>query len=520
MARKKRRGAPATAQSPLPPLVYAQASPHSLGGRSLFDAGSNPDARTVDDYRSEAALYDRAADELRAAGFTVLKPRDGEPERVTINFAGPPPLFATAFGAPLVAEERPVIKPGQHRATATFLDCRNTERRGLVGTGRSRFRDLLEGVALEAPRFLMGKPRPLPPPVGYWHLKVPDDVALGCRATLAHRAGITGRGIRVAMVDTGHEAHPFFARHGYRVAPVRLGPGASDAGRDSDGHGTAESANIFALAPDAELLPVKTSTVNTTAAFNLAVSLRPHVISLSWGGNVAPPSSLEAPDLALAAAVAGAVAAGIVVVVSSGNGEFGFPGMHPDVISAGGVFMEPDGRLRASDYASGFNAGYVYPGRHVPDLCGLVGMLPKAAYIMLPLPKGCRIDGIRASGRHPYADQTTDFDGWAAISGTSAAAPQLAGAAALLLQACPTLTPHEVRAILVGTARDVSRGRCHPNQDNKARPGRDLATGAGLLDASRAVMAAKLHGLGRAGAASLSPEEARRLADMLTDPFR
>jgi hypothetical protein len=517
VARKHRRKQPPP-PARLPQRVFAQASPHSLGGRSLLEADGRLDATTVDDYRSEPAVYQRAAAELRAAGFDVLKPDD--PDRLTINFAGPPRLFAAAFGAPLVTEEREVIKPGQIRTTATFLDCRNAERRGLVATARSRFRNVLEGVAIEAPRFLMGKPRAVPPRVDYWHLDVPDGVALGARATLAHRAGITGRGIRVAMVDTGHEAHPFFARHGYRVAPVALAPGAADPARDTDGHGTAESANIFAIAPDAELLPVKLSTVNTTAAFNLAVSLKPHVISLSWGGDVKPPAGLEAPDLALAAAVSAAVRAGIVVVVSSGNGEFGFPGMHPDVIAAGGVFMERDGRLRASDYASGFHAGHVYPRRHVPDLCGLVGMQPKAAYIMLPMPKGCRIDGIRAGGRHPMADQTGDFDGWAAISGTSAAAPQLAGAAALVLQACPTLTPAEVRAILVGTARDVTRGRCHPNQDNKARGGRDLATGAGLLDAGRAVMAAKLRGLGAAGAAALSPEEARRLADMLMDPRR
>lgn len=514
MARRKHR-ATLPPPSPLPKLVYAQASPHSIGGRSLFEADGRLDASTVDDFRSEQRIYDRAVEDLKRSGFTVLRP---DPDRLTINFAGPPRLFSAAFGAPIVTDERAVIKPGQVHATATFLDCRNTEQRGLVGTARSRFGQVIEGVALEAPRFLMGKASAVAPPVNYWHLDVPDGVALAARATLAHRAGITGRGIRVAMVDSGHEMHPFFTRHGYRVAPVVLGPGAVDPLRDSDGHGTAESANIFALAPDAELIPVKASMVNTAAAFNVAVSLRPHVISLSWGGDVRPPSGLEAPDLALSAAVSAAVRSGIVVVVSSGNGEFGFPGMHPDVISAGGVFMAEGGGLRASDYSSGFNAGHVYPGRHVPDLCGLVGTLPKAAYILLPLPKGCRIDEVRAGGRFPFGDQTGDADGWAAISGTSAAAPQLAGAAALVLQACPTLTPHEVRAILVGTARDVKRGRCHPNQDNKARGGRDLATGAGLIDAGRAVMAAKLRGQGGAGAAPLSPEEARRLADMLMGP--
>ena len=39
----------------------------------------------------------------------------------------------------------------------------------------------------------------------------------------------------------------------------------------------------------------------------------------------------------------------IAVVFSAGNGHFGFPGQHPDVISAGGTFMRQDGTFIASD---------------------------------------------------------------------------------------------------------------------------------------------------------------------------
>src|SRR6185295_9743336 len=125
-------------------------------------------------------------------------------------------------------------------------------------------------------------------------------------------------------------------------------------------------------------------------------------------------------------AVAAAVAAGIIVVFSAGNGHAGFPGQHPDVISAGGVFMNKDESLRASDYASGF-ASKIYANRNCPDLCGLVGMKPKAAYIMLPLEPGDEIDVGNAGSTHPNGDETANNDGWAAFSGTSAAAPQLAG---------------------------------------------------------------------------------------------
>src|SRR5205823_11061156 len=161
---------------------------------------------------------------------------------------------------------------------------------------------------------------------------------------------------------------------GYRAAPVVLGPAAANPLDDEVGHGTGESTNIFSVAPDVELLPVKMNFVNTVGGFNTAVGLRPDIITCSWGSsNQFGP--LSAADQALAAAIAAAVAAGITVIFSAGNGHFGFPGQHPDVISAGGTFMNVDETLTASNYASGFVSN-IYPGRQVPDLCGLVGMQP------------------------------------------------------------------------------------------------------------------------------------------------
>jgi subtilisin family serine protease len=333
------------------------------------------------------------------------------------------------------------------------------------------------------------------PPRSYWHMRVPGDVSLGCNADRAHRVGVTGSGVRVAMVDTGWFRHPYFVGRGYHAAPVVLGPGAANPLADEIGHGTGESANLFAVAPDVEFLPVKMSFVNTIGAFNAAVALAPHVITCSWGGDKRK-GPLTAADQALAAAIAAAVAAGITVVFSAGNGHWSFPGQHPDVISAGGVFMAPDESLRASDYASGFMSS-IYPERRVPDLCGLVGMLPRAAYIMLPLEPGDQMDVGTAGGAHPDGDETAAGDGWACFSGTSAAAPQLAGAAALVKQACPALTPAQVRAILMSTARDVTAGTCSPSTGgNAAVAGPDTATGNGLVDAHKAVMVAKLRCLG------------------------
>ena len=158
---------------------------------------------------------------------------------------------------------------------------------------------------------------------------------------------------------------------------------------------------------------------------------------------------------------ASAVNAGIIVCFSASNGGWGFPAQMPEVVAVGGVFMDRDGSMRASDYASGFMSN-VYAGRRVPDVSGLVGMRPKAIYIMLPLSEGAAIDVGNAGGAHPNGDETPNNDGWAAFSGTSASCPQVAGVCALIKQACPRLTPAEVKDILMRTARDVTVGSSSP----------------------------------------------------------
>jgi subtilisin family serine protease len=135
----------------------------------------------------------------------------------------------------------------------------------------------------------------------------------------------------------------------------------------------------------------------------------------------------------------------------------------------------------------------IFPGRNSPDLCGLVGMLPRAAYILLPVQPNDDIDRDLAGNNHPLGDETLADDGWAAISGTSAAAPQLAGVCALVKEAAPHLNPAQVRDVLRQTARDVAAGRCFNREGmgHFAVPGPDMATGTGLVDAHAAVTAAR-----------------------------
>jgi hypothetical protein len=467
-----------------PSKIFAQVSPHSVGGVSMFDYGPMIDADTAANFTSEDTMIQSAAARLREAGFQVLQASES-----LINICGTPKTYERAFNAAIEVHQQDVIKEMGVEDKAEFLDCHNCELPGMISVRGTEFEGLIEGVALEEPRYAMAA-NPFAPVTDYWHLDVPGGISLACNADRAHRAGITGKDITVAMVDSGWFRHPFFTARGYRSENAILAPGASNPAHDESGHGTGESANIFAVAPDISLRPVKTNFVNTTAAFNAAVGVNPHIITNSWGSSIQN-GPLSAANIALANAIAAAVASGIVVIFSAGNGHWGFPGQHPDVISAGGVHLDENNDLRASDYASGF-ASNIYPGRNVPDVSGIVGMRPRAMNIMLPVEPGDSIDQNGAGGNHPNGDETASNDGWAAFSGTSAAAPQLAGAVALIKQSCSRLSPAQIRDVLKDTARDVTVGRCHPNQNNAASVGPDLATGHGLVDAHRASLAARL----------------------------
>lgn len=466
----------------LPDIIFAHASPHSIGGVSMFADNQKIKADNVGLFSSPPNLVSAAVAKLRAAGFAVL-----QVSPLSINFAGPADSFERAFGKQI--EEKEV--EGVFGESHTHLTIGESAKIGFIETMDTPLSDVLEGVALEVPRQMFAA-LPTPPSVDYWHLEVPAGIAAGCNASVLHSLGVTGAGVKVAMVDSGWFSHPFFTAQGYDVAPVVLGPGAMDPQHDESGHGTGESANILAIAPGCQLLPVKANFVNTIGAFNAAVALQPHLITCSWGSH--RPLDLLAADQVLAASIAAAKAAGITVIFSAGNGHAGFPGQHPDVISAGGVFLREDGGLQASDYSSGFDS-VIFPGRRVPDVCGLVGMKPKAIYIMLPVEPGDSIDRDNAGGgSFPDGDDTAVDDGWAAFSGTSAAAPQLAGVAALIKQVVPNIAPSAVKTAMMASAIDVAEGTCNMVPDLHegipAVPGPDSATGNGLIDAYGAAVTA------------------------------
>jgi len=150
----------------------------------------------------------------------------------------------------------------------------------------------------------------------------------------AARSTATGRGVRVAIVDSGvHAAHP-------HVGSVAGGIAIDQNGHEHDdyvdrlGHGTAVAAAIREKAPDAELYAVRvfhdalsTNIATLVQAIEWAVRSGVHIVNLSLG------TTRPAHEAVLRDVVAHAVARGVAVVAArEDEGVRWLPGSLPGVV--------------------------------------------------------------------------------------------------------------------------------------------------------------------------------------------
>ena len=290
-------------------------------------------------------------------------------------------------------------------------------------------------------------------------------------------AGITGKGVGVAVIDSGINGDmPDFknADGSSRItANVIANPGATRPG-DDVGHGT-HVAGIIAgnslhrdsadparggyvgIAPEATLVALKTaddagaSTVlDVISALQFVVDhkdeLNIRVVNLSVSSDT-PSSYLDDP---LDAAVEFAWHAGIVVVAAAGNrGDAAdavqyAPGNDPYVISVGAT-DEVDTVDPGDDTIAAFSSrGVTQDGVAKPDV------LAPGARIVAPLAAG--------SAFQTLCPACVVGGQYLRIGGTSMASPVVAGAAALLLQARPDLNPDQVKALLTEATSGTGDG--------------------------------------------------------------
>jgi len=357
----------------------------------------------------------------------------------------------------------------------------------------SRRHALLGAQAAPFPGLPLGSRRPAsaelaaprPAEVARWNLELAG-------APGAWQRGVTGEGVVIAFIDTGVDrAHPAL-RHGYRgrhgehaVSWIDL-VAASPAQRtpvDVNGHGThvagialgrdwSDGGVAYGVAPGAEWIAARAfdgAGVATDARLLRAAEwvlapggpesgghrprLRPDIVNCSWTlENSADPLMTDMLEAWRAAGILPVFAVGNTEAPASGSAHHSVmaPAGSGLALSVGAV--GPDGsRWPRSRVGPGFG------GATKPDL-----VAPGA--------------GITSADRR---------GGYAVRSGTSMAAPHVAGAAALVASARPELDAARVAQFLGGTARAVDP------------PAPDAEHGWGVVDASAAVDAALSAGRAR-----------------------
>ncbi|MEV0091343.1 S8 family serine peptidase [Streptomyces sp. NPDC050738] len=279
-------------------------------------------------------------------------------------------------------------------------------------------------------------------------------------APQAWAAGFTGKGTKVAVLDTGADfEHPDLKG---RVTGSKNFTD-SDTAEDRQGHGTHTASTVGGsgaasdglqkgVAPGTDLLIGKVLNDSGSgmdswiiAGMQWAVDQKADVVSMSLGN----PSELDCTDPMSAATEQLAQSTQTLFVIAAGNSgpannTVSSPGCAPSVLTVGAVDSE-DATASFSSRGPVLTAHTLKPEITAP---------------------GVSISAASMGGRGVYAYQS--------MSGTSMATPHVAGAAAILKQRHPAWTAQQIKAALVSSAQtDI--------------PGDVRETGGGRLDVKAAI---------------------------------
>ena len=301
---------------------------------------------------------------------------------------------------------------------------------------------------------------------------------------------ITGNGVTVAVLDSGVAADldlvgctdRILASVNFadpRTADDPGGHGTHIAGLIA-GDGTRSGGQFSGVAPQANIVDVRVLGTNGSGRVSSVVRgiewvlahralYNIRVINLSFGAP--PPLSYRADPFS--AAVEIAWRRGLVVVAAAGNGGPGrdtvvTPGIDPYVITVGAT--DDRGTLdRGDDVFAWFSAWGSSASTPKPDL-----VAPGRRLVSIRVP-GSTLDML-------YPDRVIAADNGATyfyLTGTSMATGLVSGAAALLLQRQPNLSPDQVKALLTGNTQQFGQY----GQTGLPDPSAD---GSGMLDARAA----------------------------------
>ena len=265
----------------------------------------------------------------------------------------------------------------------------------------------------------------------------------------------TGRGVCIAFIDTGIVEHGDFCIGEKRLLKFKDFVGERESPYDDNGHGTfvagvcsgngaLSCGQYCGIAPQSNIIALKALNASGEASADKILNAMEWVydnhseynikiVCMSFGSD---PLGFNDPIMAGAEAL---WRAGIVVVAAAGNSGPEYqtiksPGVSSQIITVGGL---NDNRIDPENFDASFfevaefsSRGPAF-SRFKPDL-----LAPS-------------VDIVSCGNNKPY---TT-------LSGTSVATPMIAGTAALLLESKPSLSPIEVKRLLLSC--------CHPISFNK-----------------------------------------------------
>jgi serine protease AprX len=266
----------------------------------------------------------------------------------------------------------------------------------------------------------------------------------------------------IAIVDSGIEADRLDFT-GRIVANVNLATATPNSPGDGRGHGTFVAGIAAGAAPGhagaspgAKLVSIDvmndagmawTSDVIAAADWILANKAAYNIRVANFSLHASNPSSFTVDPLDKA--VERLWLKGVTVVAAAGNYGTGGPGdvkyapaNDPFVITVGAVDLSGSATVK-DDFAAPWSVyGYTYDGFRKPEV-GTAGR-----YMVGPVP----MNSTLASERPSNIVST----GYMQLSGTSFAAPIVAGAAAHILALHPEFTPNQVKGALMVTARPIN----------------------------------------------------------------
>jgi serine protease AprX len=281
--------------------------------------------------------------------------------------------------------------------------------------------------------------------------KCMDNASVAVAGHLVHDVGYTGKGVGIAVLDTGVYPHDDLVKPNNRIIAFKDIVNNKSYPYDDDGHGT-HVAGIAAgsgyankkymgIAPEANIIGVKVldetgsgSTSDILAGLQWVIDNKDKynikVVNMSLGA----PAEKSYREDPLARGAAEAARHGLTVITAAGNSgpnprTITSPGISPSVLTVGAVDDN-----RTTSYEDDFIASFSSRG---PTTGGL-----SKPDIVAP---GVDIMSLSNRGHASYVSH----------SGTSMATPMVAGTAALLYEKEPNISSSEVQSRLTGTAINI-----------------------------------------------------------------